>query len=507
VTDSQQVSPTRLPREVATPQPYRSSPARPGLNELRPRRTRSDGPARAEVPGLPGHYRSGFAELRWVPLFLLLSDVVGLVAATVLSGSTVPVAIAFGVLFLTGRAALRQYRRRLRLSVLDELPAVMTSGLIGLGMITTFGPLAGIDVGKSASRSTLFVLGGLAVLLSVMLQTVVMGVARRQRRRRGPQERTLLVGAGRVGSGLAHTLLAHPELGLKPIGFADPDALTRSEDLLLPLVSTDLGELSATLAETRATTVIIAFSLAREAQVVDMVITAHRSGCAVLIVPRMYELHHDGRDVERVRGIPLIRLRPDPTLNPTWWLKRALDVIIGSICLLLLSPLLALIAVAVLVESGRPVLFWQERVGLDGRLFRLCKFRSLRPVDEQESQTTWSIASDDRVGKVGRFLRRTSLDELAQLWNIVRSDMSLVGPRPERPNFVGTFSAQHDRYWARHRVPVGLTGLAQVNGLRGDTSIAERARYDNYYIANWSLWLDLKIVLLTVREIIRGGGR
>jgi lipopolysaccharide/colanic/teichoic acid biosynthesis glycosyltransferase len=153
------------------------------------------------------------------------------------------------------------------------------------------------------------------------------------------------------------------------------------------------------------------------------------------------------------------------------------------------------------------VLFWQERVGMDGRTFRLCKFRSLRPRSENESQTTWTVAGDPRLGKVGRFLRRSSIDEMPQLWNIVRGQMSLVGPRPERPTFVKKFSQEHARYWARHRVPVGLTGFAQVNGLRGDTSIRERARYDNYYIANWSLWLDLKIVLLTAREVFGGRGR
>jgi lipopolysaccharide/colanic/teichoic acid biosynthesis glycosyltransferase len=157
----------------------------------------------------------------------------------------------------------------------------------------------------------------------------------------------------------------------------------------------------------------------------------------------------------------------------------------------------------VLLESGRPVLFAQVRIGLDGRPFRIYKLRSLKPVNEQEAATTWNVVGDPRIGPVGRLLRRTSLDELPQMWNVMRGEMSLVGPRPERPGFVEQFSTEHERYWARHRVPPGLTGLAQVNGLRGDTSIADRARYDNYYIANWSLWLDLKIILLTARELLR----
>jgi exopolysaccharide biosynthesis polyprenyl glycosylphosphotransferase len=220
----------------------------------------------------------------------------------------------------------------------------------------------------------------------------------------------------------------------------------------------------------------------------------------------MFELHQDGPDVERIGGYPVVRLRPDPSSRPTWWIKRTLDMGLAAIGLVLLSPVLAVCALAILAESGRPVLFHQTRVGLDGIPFHIHKLRTLKPENEQESQTRWCIANDSRLGAVGRILRRTSLDEMPQLWNILRGEMSFVGPRPERPGFVETFSVEHARYWARHRVPTGLTGLAQVNGLRGDTSIADRARFDNYYIANWSVWLDVKILALTVREVVRGSG-
>jgi exopolysaccharide biosynthesis polyprenyl glycosylphosphotransferase len=210
--------------------------------------------------------------------------------------------------------------------------------------------------------------------------------------------------------------------------------------------------------------------------------------------------------VERIGGYPVVRLRPDPTSRPTWWIKRVLDAGFAALALVLLSPVVAVCALAILVESGRPVLFHQTRVGLDGIPFRIHKLRTLKPEDEHESQTMWNIANDRRLGTVGRILRRTSLDEVPQLWNILRGEMSFVGPRPERPGFVEMFTVEHARYWARHRVPAGLTGLAQVNGLRGDTSIADRARFDNYYIANWSVWLDIKILALTVREVVHGTG-
>jgi len=153
------------------------------------------------------------------------------------------------------------------------------------------------------------------------------------------------------------------------------------------------------------------------------------------------------------------------------------------------------------------VIFRQPRVGRHGVVFDCLKLRSLRPADEQESATNWSVASDLRMTSVGRFLRRTSIDELPQLWNIIRGDMTLVGPRPERPHFVDKFSSEYDRYAHRHRVQAGLTGLAQVSGLRGDTSIADRARYDNYYIEHWSLWLDVKILIRTFAEVLFARGR
>ena len=164
-------------------------------------------------------------------------------------------------------------------------------------------------------------------------------------------------------------------------------------------------------------------------------------------------------------------------------------------------------AVATRLEGGPGIFFRQLRIGRYGKPFQLVKFRSMRPSTETESQTRWSVADDPRVGPVGRFMRRTSLDELPQLWNILRGDMTIVGPRPERPFFVDRFSADYPDYAMRHRVPVGLTGLAQVSGLRGDTPTSDRARFDNYYIENWSLWLDVKVILRTVAEVVRGGGR
>jgi exopolysaccharide biosynthesis polyprenyl glycosylphosphotransferase len=484
-----------LERRAQTRQVVQHS-ATPEPRSLTDARARVDGRL---VPPVPERTR-----LRGLSLGLLVADVVAVAVALAVVPLPVLAKPVFAAAALLARGAMRHYRPRLHLSVLDELPRTLLSVFAIMGALLIATSLTGerLGDGRDLCRIGLVFAG-----VSLLLHTVVLHGAKAVRRRRGAQQRTLIIGAGRVGVRLAQTMIDHPELGLLPVGFTDPDSLTLPADLPLPVVSTDLEALARTVTETGATTVVMAFSAARESQIVDAVITAHSAGCAVLVVPRMFELHHDGPDVERVRGIPLIRLRPDPTLRPTWWVKRAVDVVGALLALLLLSPVLISIAVAVLVLTGRPLLFWQERVGLDGQPFWLCKFRSLQPVTEQQSQTTWNVADDPSMTAVGRLLRRTSLDELPQLLNIVRGEMSFVGPRPERPGFVQQFTSEHERYWARHRVPVGLTGLAQVNGLRGNTSIRERARYDNYYIANWSLWLDARIALLTVREVVSGGGR
>ncbi|MBB1255997.1 sugar transferase, partial [Streptomyces alkaliterrae] len=186
--------------------------------------------------------------------------------------------------------------------------------------------------------------------------------------------------------------------------------------------------------------------------------------------------------------------------------KRALDVAAASLALLLTAPVLLACALAVRLADGPGILFRQERVGQGGRSFTLLKFRTLRPADALESATLWSVADDQRMSPVGRWLRRTSLDELPQLWNVLRGDMSLVGPRPERPYFVRQFSQRYSGYAERHRMPAGITGLAQVHGLRGDTSIEERARFDNLYIDTWSLWQDVRILLRTAVSLARPGG-
>ncbi|MFP5021572.1 sugar transferase [Pseudonocardia phyllosphaerae] len=442
------------------------------------------------VPGRPLAER-----LSALPVLLVLVDAAAAVAASLLAGLGPGRATLTVAVLVACRALAGLYRKRLQLSFVAELPRAAAATAVAFAVLLLAGHHGADDIAQVEQAVAWFV--GLVVLP----RAAVFEAGRQARRRWGRCERAVIVGVTGVGVDLADKMLTHPEFGLRPVGFVDREPSGPGH----PSVPHLGDDVVRAVRETRAGCVVVAFAEASDSDLVDLAITAHRLKVSLLIVPRFFELYHDVASVERLRSYPLVRLALTPTARPTWWIKLALDKILAGLALLLLAPLLLAVGVAVVAESGFPVLFRQERVGLDGRLFELMKFRSMRPATDAESRTRWNIAGDPRVGPVGRFLRRTSLDELPQLWNVLRGDMSLVGPRPERPGFVRQFSAEHTRYWARHRVPTGLTGLAQVNGLRGDTSIADRARYDNYYIANWSLWLDLRIVLMTTRELLRRG--
>ncbi|MCP2246525.1 exopolysaccharide biosynthesis polyprenyl glycosylphosphotransferase [Lentzea aerocolonigenes] len=460
-------------------------------------------PAREADPGRPVHpgvrqpegRRDLLSRVNAVAVLLVLVDCVTLVAVSLhrdlgwVWGGAVAAAV------LTIRGSWRLYRRRLWLSWLQDLPRSAASTALAFAL------LAGVGLLGGAAQRDVAAVQWAMITFALVIEPVrwfVFAFGRWCRRRFDRCDRTIIVGAGEVGVNLARTMLEHPEFGLRPVAFADSGPDPDRQPPVLEIVD---GDLADAIVRLRAGTVVLAFSHTRDSPLVDAAITAHRLGCSTLVVPRMYELHPDGPGIERLRSYPLMRLGTAPTSRPTWWIKRAADLLLAAIALVVLLPLIGLCALAVLVESGRPLFFRQVRVGMDDRTFVLYKIRSVRQSGEDDSQVKWSVEGDSRVGPVGRFLRRTSIDELPQLWNVLRGDMCVVGPRPERPGFVREFSAIHELYWARHRVPTGLTGLAQVHGLRGDTSIADRSRYDNYYIANWSLWLDLRILLMTAGEL------
>ena len=401
-----------------------------------------------------------------------------------------------GTFLLTGGV---RYRARLHLSLLDELPTILTRLLTAAAAVASVilymhQREAVIVFLETACQATALVLGG----------RVITTRATAFARRRGiATYHTVLIGGGALAAELARLLDQYPMYGLKVDGFVD-DGDYRDHfpaENYVPRLGR-LADLDIAVATTGATVLLVADGTFEERALIDAVRTQECQKADLLVVPRMHHFHTQTGLADHIGSIPVMRIRNPNLAGPARLIKRVFDIAVAVSASIMLMPVLAVAALAVRIEGGPGVIFRQVRVGRDGKHFEVLKFRTMRPVDERESQTKWCVATDSRVGPVGRFLRATSIDELPQLWNIIRGDMTLVGPRPERPHFVEMFSAQFDRYAHRHRVQAGLTGFAQVSGLRGDTSIADRARYDNFYIENWSLWLDIKIVLRTFREVL-----
>ena len=436
-----------------------------------------------------------------VPPLLVCSDVLTIALAasvlTVGSGS----ALAFAVAFVAAGSMQRLYLSRLSPSALDDAMGVVATAGIAAALLA-IGRSFGSEVALTSADIRLTAVSVLGVLVT---RAMLYAVVRWGRRRRLVSHRALIVGAGRVGEHLARALRNDRSYGLEPVGFLDSDPLLTAEERTLAVLGgpEDLAEVVTRLGVRE---VVIAFALRREQDVVDIVRVCDRLDCEVFFVPRLFDLHGRAPAFDEVDGIPLVRLPRAAHRTRAWRVKRLVDVVVTLVAGVVLSPVLLVCAAAVRIDGGPGVLFRQERIGADGKRFTLLKFRTLRPSDEAESATRWSIAGDDRVTPVGRILRSTSLDELPQLWNVLRGDMTLVGPRPERPHFVEQFSEQVRTYALRHRVPAGLTGWSQVRGLRGATSIEERARFDNAYIDNWSLALDAKILLRTVKSVVRRSG-
>jgi exopolysaccharide biosynthesis polyprenyl glycosylphosphotransferase len=398
-------------------------------------------------------------------------------------------------------AAGGHYRGRRHLSILDELPSVVGRLLAAAAVVA----IIAAERHSSAEyvgqfMRTVAISAGLVLIGRAITRKMVV-VARRKR---WVEHGAVIVGGGLVGAELARLLRRYPQYGLRFAGFIDDDAAAHRNKELRPWIGR-VDDIEELIRATESDVIIVADVDCPEERLMDLVRLPGCMDCDLWVVPKLHAFSTAGNQADHIGAIPVVRVRRPTLSGPKRMLKRASDVVFVTIALAVLSPVLALCALGVMIEGGPGVFFRQHRIGRDGKPFSLIKFRSMKPVDETESQTNWSVAQDPRVGPFGRFLRRTSLDELPQLWNILRGDMTLVGPRPERPYFVEQFSAEHPGYNMRHRVPVGLTGLAQVSGLRGDTPIPDRARFDNYYIENWSLWLDVKVLLRTFGEVFRRG--
>ena len=416
---------------------------------------------------------------------------------------SLPWTAAFGLLVLGILASRGMYGARLHYELLEELRSVViATSLAGMVVLSARALIAApTDLSAQAIRTWAFATAYVAA------GRVALHWSRTQSYRHGESVRpTLIIGAGKVGRLAAARLLQHPELGLSPVGFLDKDPLVGEDETLpLPVLGAS-WDLDRVVEQHKVEQVIITFSRAPHEVLLRLVRRCEELGVNVAFVPRLFEKVTSKLTVEHIGGLPLISSRPANPKGLQFGIKYAADRVVAGVVLLLALPIMVPAAIAILVTLGRPLFFRQVRVGRDGRTFAMLKFRTMRPVEPELDEQALDLPPDtapggvergDRRTRVGTFLRRTSLDELPQLINVLKGEMSLIGPRPERPEFVGLFEQSIYRYGDRHRVKSGITGWAQVHGLRGKTSLSDRVEWDNYYIENWSLWLDLKVLLLT----------
>lgn len=348
------------------------------------------------------------------------------------------------------------------------------------------------------SRELLLIFVGLSVGSQTIFRYVVK-VATRELRRKGYNKQfVLILGAGSLGKRFSHNLDQYKELGYEVIGFLDDYSTDMDEDLYKPIIG-KLDDLEDVLNRTLVDEVVIALPLTAHLKYSQIISTCEKAGVRTLIVPDFFDYLPARPYFDNFAGMPLINVRSIPLDDlGNRILKRGFDIGFSLAAILITLPVMAAVAMSIKLTSPGPVIFRQERVGLNRRNFHMYKFRTMKVMPEELSDTQWTVENDPRRTKLGEFLRKTSLDELPQFFNVLLGHMSVVGPRPERPYFVEQFKEEIPKYMVKHHIRPGITGLAQSKGLRGDTSISERVQADIFYIENWTLLFDVKIILKTV---------
>ncbi|MFN0150562.1 MAG: undecaprenyl-phosphate glucose phosphotransferase [bacterium] len=439
------------------------------------------------------------------------------------------VAVA-SILFIVVFRAHDLYRPRRARSTLDE--AATTLRAVGVATLLAMAA-AFLYRGFSYSRLSFLLAWGVASALLPAGRILFREVQRALHRRGVGIVRVAIIGAGEMGAHLARKIASHPELGFELAGFIvdddaradpridapnvapsdapiaantqtpapDPSPAFAAAALPAPLLGS-LADAPRLVERESLDRLFVALPLASHHRMLEIVAACDRLPVEIQFVPDLFEIMTQRVRISEIDGIPLLAIRSYPLEAWNRAAKRTFDIVLSTLFLAACSPIMLLAAILVRLDSRGPVLYRQRRIGRDGREFTILKFRSM-PVDaEQNSGPVIGDAADPRATRLGRFLRRTCIDELPQLWNVLVGQMSLVGPRPERPVFVEQFDREVPRYFSRHRVKSGVTGWAQVNGLRGKTSIAERTKYDIFYVENWSVVFDMKILLLTARQVI-----
>ena len=388
-------------------------------------------------------------------------------------------------------------RRRIR-SRIDEVIRIVTAVVFSTALL-----VAGASFYRPSdftySRIFLLFFGVCNLVLVVLLRWTISSLLGRIRRSGRNLRSVLVVGAGELGRRVVDGLQAHGEYGFRVVGYLDDDPGLKDKGFHGVPVLGLTASLEKVVQFHRVDQVILALPNSAHNRTNQLIRTAGQLLVDVKVVPDLLHFFVATGGVEELDGIPMIDLTQIPLHGRHQIAKRLFDIFGAAALLLATAPLFPFAAWRIKRIDGGPVFFSQVRTGLDGRSFKLYKFRSMRMTAEDDR--TWTRTGDDRITPIGAFLRRTNFDELPQLYNVLKGDMSLVGPRPEQPEFVDRFRTRYPEYNTRHRVRAGLTGWAQVNGLRGDTSIRQRVIHDIYYIQNWSFALDLKILMRTLWQV------
>jgi len=357
------------------------------------------------------------------------------------------------------------------------------------------------------SRITLviFLILNLGVLFGFKL--MIIALLRKLRKKGYNLKHVLIVGSGSLAKSVAEKLFMHLEFGYSVVGF-----LTRNRDEVGKEIINGAriigvyGDLVNLIKERGLDQVIFCLDSREERLIRPLLNLIDNEKVDLKVILELRGIFTLKNKIEELDGLPILSLRESPLIGWQSLAKRGLDIVSSFLGLIILSPFLGLIALGIKLTSKGPVFYSQERVGMDGKKFTLYKFRSMVDGAELNSGAVFAKRDDPRITVLGKLLRRISLDELPQLFNVLRGDLSLVGPRPERPEFVVEFYKSIPRYMLRHKIRMGMTGWAQVNGLRGDSCIQTRVKYDLYYIEHWSFWFDLKILFLTFFSLFRGEG-
>jgi len=400
-------------------------------------------------------------------------------------------------IYLTLFSIFRSYRSRYFSTFAQDIPVVLKTCFLGI-LFAMSG--AFLYRGFSYSRLTMLLVY-LNTNFFLLLSRYLFHRVRRYFMKRGYGIRQLiLVGTDTLLPGVFSRFREANRSGLQLTGYLSEKPVS---ELPLPY-SGPLESLPETLEKKKPDGLLLVFDARDHARVLNILQQTEGQNIELFYVPDILDMMTARPRTLEIGGIPLLQLKGEPFSGWQGFLKRTFDIVVSATALIVLSPLFFALALIIKLTSPGPVFYRQQRVGLDGREFTMLKFRSMVADAEKETGPVWARKNDPRVTPIGRLLRRTSLDELPQLINVLKGDMSLVGPRPERKVFVEKFQQYIPKYAERHRVRSGMTGWAQVNGLRGQSPIEERTRYDVYYIENWSLWFDIKIILLTFVAIVKG---